>query len=108
MQSLLAIWKSGNTAVPLCQSHPPANLEYYVNDSESLAILVENEDLMAKVEGMKGTKTILSVKDMKSSAVAANDASNPVGVTHPEDAMLLYTSGTTGKRRQQSNRTYVG
>ena len=30
VQALLAIWKSGKVAIPLCQSHPAATLDYYI------------------------------------------------------------------------------
>ena len=34
VQGLLGIWKSGNVAIPLCNSHPPATMDYYVTDSQ--------------------------------------------------------------------------
>ena len=39
INTLLGIWKAGQVAVPLCKTHPSQTLEYYVNDSESAAII---------------------------------------------------------------------
>ena len=37
----LGIWKSGFACVPLCKSHPPDTLKYYVDDSEASALIGE-------------------------------------------------------------------
>ena len=29
------IWKSGNACVPLCKSHPPDSIKYYITDSQA-------------------------------------------------------------------------
>ena len=32
--SQFGIWKSGSACVPLCKSHPPETLKYYIEDSK--------------------------------------------------------------------------
>ncbi len=39
----LGIWKSGFSCVPLCQSHPPDSLRYYLEDSKSSTLIVTRE-----------------------------------------------------------------
>merc|ERR1712029_27728 len=89
----LAIWKSGNVAIPLCQSHPPATLDYYISDSQSDCVIVENQDFKSKLESCSAKKVLL-IDDLLSSGekITAEEHVSP----QTEDAMLLYTSGTTG------------
>lgn len=42
------IWKSGLACVPLCKSHPPESLKYYVNDSKATTLIL-SQDYVAKV-----------------------------------------------------------
>ena len=44
----LGIWKSGLSCVPLCKSHPPETLKYYIDDSKSSALIV-TKDYLEKV-----------------------------------------------------------
>ena len=37
------IWKSGNSCVPLCKSHPPETLKYYIEDSEASVLVLTKE-----------------------------------------------------------------
>ena len=48
INTLFGIWKAGQVAVPLCKAHPSQTLEYYVNDSESVAIIA-TESQISKV-----------------------------------------------------------
>jgi malonyl-CoA/methylmalonyl-CoA synthetase len=45
IKTLLGIWEAGQVAVPLCKSHPSQTLEYYVNDSESVAVIATESQI---------------------------------------------------------------
>lgn len=85
---MLGVWQSGAAYVPLCPTHPPAELEYIVRDCEATVVLVQEElkHLLPELPGVFVIDLVIRPQ--------------PQTVFHcdPEtDAMLLYTSGTTGK-----------
>ena len=84
------IWRAGGIAVPLALSYPPAELEYVIRDAEASAVVADAETLrpLAVAAGAR----FLSVAD----ALAARPASLPSVAPHRR-AMMVYTSGTTGK-----------
>ena len=41
--SQFGIWKGGLACVPLCKSHPPETLKYYIEDSQASAVLISQE-----------------------------------------------------------------
>lgn len=41
--SQFGIWKSGHSCVPLCKTHPPDTLKYYIQDSEASTLIVTKE-----------------------------------------------------------------
>ena len=45
INTLLGIWEAGQVAVPLCKSHPSQTLQYYVNDSESVALIATESQI---------------------------------------------------------------
>ena len=45
VNTLFGIWKAGQVAVPLCKSHPSKTLEYYVTDSDSVALIASEEHI---------------------------------------------------------------
>ena len=45
VNTLFGIWKAGQVAVPLCKSHPSQTLEYYVTDSDSVALIASEEHI---------------------------------------------------------------
>lgn len=107
-----ACWASGNIAVPLSPHHPPALLSYYLQDCEaSLVIATENHrDLLNKVVDSTGLPTIiLEEKECRSDDPTPNEFKampfdsiigkyiKPVDYYSKKNALILYTSGTTGK-----------
>lgn len=88
------IWRAGGIAVPLSLFHPRPELEYVLKDT-SPAAAIAHPDYMDRLRPL--------AEDLKlrfaSSAVAMDHlsfASLPV-VSPERRAMILYTSGTTGK-----------
>lgn len=85
---MLGTWQSGAAYVPLCPAHPPAELEYIIRDCDATVVLVQ-EELKHLLPELNGVRIIDLVINPQPPTVLKCD---------PEtDAMLLYTSGTTGK-----------
>ena len=98
------IWRAGGTAVPLPLSHPLAELEYLVRDSEASVVIADAENTAGVVPLSKSAGArFLATADLKVdnpgdealdsvSAEALPKAGNP-----GRRAMIVYTSGTTGR-----------
>ena len=89
------IWLAGGVAVPLAISHPPAELEYVVRDSGASIVVGSGRqaDALEAIAAAKGARFI------RTPDLLATDAA-PMAVAPPAPdrrAMIVYTSGTTGK-----------
>lgn len=87
------IWRAGGIAVPLCVKHPLPSLEYVMDDTQA-SILVYSEEYKELVEPLTKREGV--------SSYSLEDLENPLSASLPEvalnrRAMILYTSGTTGK-----------
>ena len=58
INTLLGIWEAGQVAVPLCKSHPSQTLEYYVNDSESVAVIATKSQIEKIIPFAKNCKNV--------------------------------------------------
>jgi malonyl-CoA/methylmalonyl-CoA synthetase len=94
------IWLAGGVAVPLATSHPPAELEYVIQDSGASIVVASGrqagalEDVSSKV-GARFLRTpdLLAGND-ESARPAQRSRSDP---EWRRRALIVYTSGTTGK-----------
>ena len=89
----LAVWKSGGIYVPMDDAYPVERLEYILKDSDAKAILTchslwEKKPLNFPVERVI---FIDEISDGTSSFTPRKD------ITPKSPAMILYTSGTTGR-----------
>jgi len=101
----LAIWAAGGVAVPLSVHSPAPELEYFCEDSQ--APLLITDEAMAKVlqpVAEKLSRTCVVVSPAASStkvALSGGDAAacgeEVVSMSLIDNALILYTSGTTGK-----------
>ncbi|MTF40604.1 acyl-CoA synthetase [Cyanobacterium aponinum] len=88
------IWRAGGISVPLCISHPLPELEYVIQDAQvSIIIAHPNFENIAKCLAENNNCRFVSTKEI---------ASVDTLVTLPQieisrRALILYTSGTTGK-----------
>ncbi len=89
-----AIWRSGGVAVPLATSHPPAELAYVLDDAAPEALVVHPSlvDRVAGVAAERGLEVHQTPAFIEEGPVAAL----PV-LAGSRRAMMLYTSGTTGR-----------
>jgi malonyl-CoA/methylmalonyl-CoA synthetase len=87
------VWRAGGVAVPLAVSHPEAELEYVVRDADA-AVVVAHPDFAGVLGPMaeRAGRRLLATDN----ALAAPPAPLPE-VAEDRPAMIVYTSGTTGK-----------
>ncbi len=97
-----AIWRAGGVAVPLCPEHPLRELEHVLRDCGARRLIVDRTitDFAKKAaelnEQWKGAIELVELDDLLSKDGAAQ--SDPLPDVRAEArAMILYTSGTTGK-----------
>ncbi|CAG5125639.1 unnamed protein product [Candidula unifasciata] len=117
-----ATWICNGISVPLCESHPPSEWEYFLKDAECSLLLVadtlaEKIILVAQAAGIK--VKVISRKDFgtyeKNRWFQADHATNPRQVRKvfqerkqrwfdrmeefvmKKSALIVYTSGTTGR-----------
>ncbi|HYF92511.1 MAG TPA: acyl-CoA synthetase [Symbiobacteriaceae bacterium] len=89
------IWRAGGVAVPLAVSHPPAELEYVLSDTEASAVIVDE----AMADRVRPAAERLGIKLLLTSEVLApgDGARELPSLTKERRAMILYTSGTTSR-----------
>ncbi len=87
------IWRAGGVAVPLAVSHPPPELDYVVADSDAVAVVTDSRHeatmgALAKARGLR----LVRVGD-----AVIRPAGPLPGVSDERPALMVYTSGTTGR-----------
>ncbi len=89
-----AVWRAGAVGVPMATSHPPAELAYTLDDAEP-AWVIAHPSLADRVVEAAAERRIPIL------LTPALTAPGPVGVLPDIDesrpALMLYTSGTTGR-----------
>jgi len=87
------IWLAGGIAVPLCLSHPPAELAYVLQDTAAAMVIADPQyrDRLLGVAGKLGTRLLLTTE------VFDARAGEVPRVDEKRRAMILYTSGTTSR-----------
>ena len=98
-------WLSRAICIPLSKDHPPALLDYYIDDAKCSHLIVspEYEKLLRPLaEKFKIPLIIITNKDLelgktKSNLQTSNQQQFDIFSKSSDDALILYTSGTTGK-----------
>jgi malonyl-CoA/methylmalonyl-CoA synthetase len=87
------IWRAGGIAVPLAVSHPPAELEYVVQDADAAVVVAHPEfaDVLRPVAQRNGRRFVTTPELLATAPGALPQ------VDEGRPAMMVYTSGTTGK-----------
>lgn len=89
-----AIWRAGGLAVPLALLHPPAELARVLDDAEPEAV-VAHPELAGRVEEVAAARRI---PVLPTPALLREGPSATLPELGPDRrAMMLYTSGTTGR-----------
>jgi malonyl-CoA/methylmalonyl-CoA synthetase len=91
--TLWGIWRAGGVAVPLAMSHPQAELAYVLDDSDPV-VVVSHASCEARLREVVVSRRLplLLTSDMLESP-----RSPLPDVDETRRALMLYTSGTTGK-----------
>jgi malonyl-CoA/methylmalonyl-CoA synthetase len=88
------IWRAGGVAVPLAMSHPPAELEYVIRDSGAAIVVADPACAGALIPVAQAADARLV---LTTDALAAAPASSLPHLASTRRAMIVYTSGTTGR-----------
>ena len=88
------IWRAGGVAVPLATSHPPPELEYAIRDADA-GVVVADAELAPRLDAVPMASVLRRVRTAE--ALAGEPRSPLPDVPDDRRAMILYTSGTTGK-----------
>jgi malonyl-CoA/methylmalonyl-CoA synthetase len=98
-----AIWRAGSIAVPLSNTHPTSELEYYIDDSQCTIVAYDSkfEELIAPLKTrndivFKSIDVQQLCHDSKAS-LHEQEYTRVENVHFEDDAMIIYTSGTTSK-----------
>jgi len=98
--ALLGVWRAGGVAVPLCVTHPAPELAYVLDDTGATAVLA-HRDILDPVAGLAAERgaDLGLVPDILAPAPDAGSegARHLPGITGGRRALILYTSGTTGR-----------
>ena len=87
------VWRAGGVVLPLEPSHPPAELRHPVTDSGVTHLLctAESAELANELAAFMNAQ-VVEVRE----AVAAETSATLPEISDDSDAMIVYTSGTTG------------
>ena len=95
-----AVWRAGGIAVPLCPDHPARELEYVIDDADCSALIGAGET-GRRIEGPASERGIpfldVSATNGGSLGLGPPDSAPLPRITEDRPAMILYTSGTTGR-----------
>jgi malonyl-CoA/methylmalonyl-CoA synthetase len=89
------IWMAGGVCVPLAVSHPPAELEHVIRDAGASIVVGGGR----QAEALEAIAEAVGARFIRIADLLATDA-QPRAFSEPDylrRAMILYTSGTTGK-----------
>ncbi len=89
------IWRAGGVAVPLATSHPPAELEHVIQDAEP-EIVVAHPDFADTLRDLDRVKVVRLIEIPQALEHPTHHAPR-TGVDEGRKALIVYTSGTTGK-----------
>ena len=87
------IWRAGGIAVPLGEIYPPAELDYVIGDSDA-TIVVAHPEFYAQLSPLAESR---QVRFLPTDELLYSSTGPLPRIDSSRRAMILYTSGTTGK-----------
>ena len=94
--ALIGIWKSNNTAVPISPQHPIEELHYFITNSQA-QILFYDDSNKIKAKELKSINTQLELISIEKATVDFKEAKSENSPQLNDNALIIYTSGTTNK-----------
>ncbi|KAL1930533.1 hypothetical protein VTP01DRAFT_10695 [Rhizomucor pusillus] len=91
-----AIWAAGGIAVPLCPTHPLPEQLYTIQDSQA-SLLLSHPVFAERAEQLKENISCHIIDDETLESLVAKNMPTTFDFDLQRSAMILYTSGTTGK-----------
>lgn len=85
--TLLGIWMAGGVAVPLCRDHPTPEISHILEDSGASVVLAD------QVQADRLDGAVIRLEEIPNSASGFRSCA----VAIKRRALILYTSGTTGR-----------
>jgi malonyl-CoA/methylmalonyl-CoA synthetase len=95
VSALFGIWRAGGIAVPLPLLHPPAELLHIVRDADVSAIVV-SRDLL---DAIQPTASAAGIELLATADLTGSSNTRLPDVAPERRALILYTSGTTGRSK---------
>lgn len=95
--TMLATWMVGKRFLPLCTTHPEAELRYFVEDSKAGAIVYSSVESCSKHSYNALPNLGVPLLDLSSESTASERSDAFPDPDMNSDALILYTSGTTGR-----------
>ncbi|MGH7646405.1 MAG: acyl-CoA synthetase [Gemmatimonadales bacterium] len=90
------IWRAGGVVVPLATSHPPAELEYTIRDADASVVVVHPE-LTTALDRVTLGSSVRRISIAEATGTAPRSALP--AIEEGRRAMMVYTSGTTGRSK---------
>jgi malonyl-CoA/methylmalonyl-CoA synthetase len=99
------IWRAGGVAVPLAVSYPPAELDYIIRDSAAAVVAAGAAyvETLAPLAAAAGARLVTTAELTGERVADDREAAHRTGARPlpylgaPRRAMIVYTSGTTGR-----------
>ncbi|HMJ14730.1 MAG TPA: AMP-binding protein [Polyangiaceae bacterium] len=92
VEGFFGIALAGSVVVPLSHLHPEPERAWFVQESEAVAVL-GSEDFAADARACAGERPVFAIESLRSTPTSSQAGR----VQNRETALILYTSGTTGK-----------
>jgi malonyl-CoA/methylmalonyl-CoA synthetase len=87
------IWRAGGIGVPLAASHPPPELDYVLRDADTEAVIAD----ATSADELRPLADGIGARFATTGGLLADDAVADAAVAPHRAALMLYTSGTTGR-----------
>jgi malonyl-CoA/methylmalonyl-CoA synthetase len=102
----LAVLRAGRVYVPLNTAYQPAEIDYFLRDAEPAVVVCSGKafDSVSEIAHQAGAACVFSLNEDRSGTLieraALHDTKHePASVHADEVAVILYTSGTTGRSK---------